>query len=128
MAKRKVKRRRSYQRVENLEKMLKQMARDHLQVLHCIESSIVHTCRDHDDIDDRAIALALKTTIDGSEPADPLSAVLISDLAESRQMYDPVPDDIWIKGLKVVLFSVNNHSDKKPGTKDYLDFASAYVS
>jgi hypothetical protein len=127
MAKQKIKRRRSYQRVERPEKMLKQMSRDHLEVLHCIESSIVYTCRDHDDIDDRTIALALKTSIDSSEPADQLTTLLVENFAESRQMYDPVPDEIWLKGLKVVLFSVNNHSSKKPGAKDYLDFTKGYI-
>ncbi|MCK5564370.1 MAG: hypothetical protein KAJ07_03915 [Planctomycetes bacterium] len=128
MAKRKIKRRRSYQRVEKPKKMLKQMSRDHLDVLNCIESTIVYTCREHEVIDDRAVALALKTAIGGDEPADSVSALLINNLAKSRQKHPFVSDDIWIKGLKVVLFSVNNHSDKKPGTKDYLDFAGYFIS
>lgn len=127
MVKRKFKKRRKYERVEKPAKIFKQMTRDHVDVLQNIEFSIVSTCRNHDDIDDRVIASALKTAINGSEPVGELSAVLVNDLAGFREMRPPVPDDIWTKGLKVVLESVHTHSDTKPGDRDYLSFIRNYV-
>ena len=127
MIKRKFKKRRKYERVEKPAKILKQMTRDHVDVLQNIEFSIVSTCRNHDDIDDRMIASALKTAIDGSEPVGELSAALVNDLAGFREMRPSVQDDIWTKGLKVVLESVHTHSDRKPGDRDYLAFIRNYV-
>jgi len=128
MAKRKLKKRRSYQHKEKPENIFKQMTRDHLDVLHDIEFSIVSTCCSHSEIDDRMIASALRSVLNGSVPADRLSAALVNDLARTREMRARTTEDIWFKGIKVVLQSVNNHSDKKPGTRDYLDFAGAFLS
>ena len=128
MLKSKFKKRRSYERKEKPEKIFKQMTRDHLDVLQNIEFSILSTCRNHDDIDDRIIASALKTAVAGSEPVGELSAILINDLVQIRQMRgDSVPDNIWTDGLKVVLRSVRNHSDTQPGDRDYLTFIQNYV-
>lgn len=127
MVKRRFKKRRKYERVEKPAKIFKQMTRDHVDVLQNIEFSIVSTCRSYDDIDDRVITSALKTAIDGSEPVGELSAVLVNDLAGFRGIRPPVPDDIWTKGLKVVMESVHTHSDTKPGDRDYLAFIRNYV-
>ena len=128
MLKPKFKKRRNYERKEKPEKIFKRMTRDHLDVLQNIEFSIISTCRDHDDIDDRIIASALKTAIAGSEPVGELSAILINDLVQIRQMRgDSVPDNIWTDGLKVVLRSIRNHSDTQPGDRDYLTFIQNYV-
>ena len=128
MVKPKYKKRRNYQRNEKPEKLYKRMTRDHVDVLQNIEFSIISTRRNHDDIDDRIIASALKTAIAGSEPAGELSAILINDLVQIRQMRgDSVPDNIWTDGLKVVLRSVRNHSDTQPGNRDYLTFIQNYV-
>ena len=128
MLKPKFKKRRNYERKEKPEKIFKRMTRDHLDVLQNIEFSILSTCRNHDDIDDRIIASALKTAVAGSEPVGELSAILINDLVQIRQMRgDSVPDNIWTDGLKVVLRSVRNHSDTQPGDRDYLTFIQNYV-
>ena len=128
MLKPKFKKRRNYERKEKPEKIFKRMTRDHLDVLQNIEFSILSTCRNHDDIDDRIIASALKTAVAGSEPVGELSAILINDLVQIRQMRgDSVPDNIWTDGLKVVLRSIRNHSDTQPGDRDYLTFMQNYV-
>ena len=127
MAKQKFKKRRSYQREEKPEKIFKQMTRDHLDVLHDIEFSIVSTCRSHSEIDDRMIASALKSAVADTEPVDRLSAALVKDLAQTREMRASVTGDIWIKGLKVVLQSVHTHSDTQPGDREYLSFIQDYV-
>ena len=127
MSKLKFKKRRNYERKEKPEKIFKQMTRDHLDVLQNIEFSIVSACRDHRGIDDKIIASALKAAIAGDEPADALSALLINDLANTRRMRADVPDTIWTNGLKVVLESVLNHSDARPGDRDYLTFIQNFV-
>ncbi|MBL7106779.1 MAG: hypothetical protein ISS77_04130 [Phycisphaerae bacterium] len=128
MLKPKFKKRRNYERKEKPEKIYKRMSRDHLDVLQNIEFSIVSTCRNHEDIDDRIVASAVKTAISGSDPVGELSAILIDDLVQVRQMRGgSAPDNIWIDGLKVVLWSVRNHSDLQPGDRDYLTFIQNYV-
>ena len=128
MIKPKYKKRRNYEHKEKPEKIYKRMTRDHVDVLQNIEFSIVSACRRHEDIDDSIIASALKTAIAGSEPVGELSAVLIDDLAHMRQIRgEPIPDNIWTDGLKVVLWSVRNHSDAQPGDRDYLAFIQNYV-
>ncbi len=127
MLKPKFKKRRNYERKEKPEKIFKRMTRDHLDVLQNIEFSIVSTCRNYGDIDDRIIVSALKNAIAGSEPVGELSAILINDLVQIRQMRASVPDNIWTDGLKVVLHSVRNHSDAQPGDRDYLAFIQNYV-
>jgi hypothetical protein len=127
MSKLKFKKRRNYERKEKPEKIFEQMTRDHLDVLQNIEFSIVSTCCDRIDIDDRIIASALKTAIVGGEPADALSAVLINNLTNTRRMRADVSDTIWANGLKVVLQSVHTHSDARPGDRDYLTFIQNYV-
>ena len=128
MIKPKYKKRRNYEHKEKPEKIYKRMTRDHVDVLQNIEFSIVSACRRHEDIDDSIIASALKTAIAGSEPVGELAAVLIDDLAQIRQIRDePIPDNIWTDGLKVVLWSVRNHSDAQPGDRDYLAFIQNYV-
>ena len=127
MSKLKFKKRRNYERKEKLEKIFKQMTRDHLDVLQNIEFSIVSTCCDRSDIDDRIIASALKTAIVGGEPADALSAMLISNLTNTRRKRADVSDTIWANGLKVVLQSVHTHSDAWPGDREYLKFIQNYV-
>lgn len=103
------------------------MARDHLDVLQNIEFSIVSTYRRCPDIDDNIVASALKTTIAEGESSDKFSSLLINDLKNTRLMRADVPDAIWTNCLKVVLWSVHNHSDAKPGDKDYLEFVQDYV-
>ena len=128
MIKPKYKKRRNYEHKEKPEKIYKRMTRNHVDVLQNIEFSIVSACRRHEDIDDSIIASALKTAIAGSEPVGELSAVLIDDLAHIRQIRDePIPDNIWTDGLKVVLWSVRNHSDAQPGDRDYLAFIQNYA-
>jgi hypothetical protein len=124
----KYKKRRNYQRKEKPEKLYKRMTRDHVDVLQNIEFAIVSTCRRYEDIDDCIIVSALKTAIAGSEPVEELSAALIYDLAQIRQIRgEPTPDNIWTDGLKVVLWSVRNHSDANPGDRDYLAFIQNFV-
>ena len=103
------------------------MARDHLDVLQNIEFSIVSTYRRCPDIDDNIVASALKTAIAEGESSDKFSSLLISDLENTRLMRADVPDTIWTNGLKVVLWSVHNHSDARPGDRDYLEFIQDYV-
>jgi len=118
---------RKFIREEKPEKIFKRMTRNHLDVLQNIEFSIVSTCRGHRDIDDKIISSALRAAIAGDEPADELSALLTKDLANIRRMRADVPDKIWTNGLKVVLESVHNHSNTRPGDRDYLTFIQNFV-
>ena len=127
MSKNKIIRRRKFERQENPRKILKQMTRDHLDVLQNIEFSIGSTYRRCPDIDDRVIASALKTALADGKPADELSTLLINKIECIRQTRLDVPDTIWKNGLKVVLKSVHTHSDAQPGDRDYLNFVLHYV-
>ena len=127
MLKPKFKKRRNYQPQENPEKIFKQMTQHHLDVLESIEHSILATYRNCEALDDGVVVSALKSAIDGSEPDGSLAVMVRDDLALIRQTRADVTDDIWIKGIKVVLQSVHTHSDTQPGDKEYLYFIRAFV-
>lgn len=127
MVKLKFKKRRNYQRQENPEKNYKQMTQHHVDVLENIEHSILATYRNCEALDDGVVASALKSAIDGSEPDGSLAVMVRDDLALVRQTRFDVAEDIWNKGLRVVLWSVHNHSDTQPGDKEYLYFIRTFV-
>lgn len=127
MRKVKPKKRRPYERRENPEKIYRQMTRDHLDVLQNIEFCIVTVARRCSEIDDKVVASALKAAIEDVEASDELTALLVSDLENTRLVRPDVPDTIWINGLKVVLQSVYTHSEARASDRDYLDFVQNYV-
>lgn len=127
MAKLKFKRRRQYQRDEKPEKIFKEMTENYLDVLREIEMSILLTCKSNDEIDDRVIVSALETAIAGTEAEEQLPALLVNNLTQTRKSKITVGNDIWIKGLKVVLQSVHTHSDIRSGDRDYLTFILNFV-
>jgi len=127
MTKRKFKKRRPYEKIENPRTVFRKMTRDHVDVLENIEFALVSAWRKDASIDDRAVALALKAAIVQSPPADALAARLYGELAAVRSFREDVADDIWKAGLKVVLESVHTHSDAAPGDYEYLSFAGAFL-
>lgn len=128
MAKFKLKgRKRKYIRIEKPEKDFKFMTKNYVDVLQNIEFSLVTAWRDDSDIDDRDTAAALKIVINGGESENQRVKLLVSALENIRIQRLDVSDDIWEKGLKVVLESVHTHSDTREGETDYLEFASAFM-
>ena len=120
-------RRRKFIREEKPEKLLKQMANDHLDVLQNIEFSIVSSYRQNNRIDDKVVAAALKAALRGDEATDEMSYSIVEALEEMRLFREDVSDEIWEKGLKVVLESVYNHSEARSGDRYYLEFISEFV-
>ncbi|OHB61046.1 MAG: hypothetical protein A2167_04460 [Planctomycetes bacterium RBG_13_46_10] len=118
---------RKFIREENPNKIRRQMTKNHLDVLQNIEFSIVTAWRNNSKIDDKVVASALKTAIEGVVPVDELSVSLVKNIEDTRLLRADVPDEIWKNGLKVVLESVYNHSDAQTGDTDYLDFVSAFI-
>ena len=108
-------------------KLSKRMARDHLDVLQNIESTLVSGHREEPTIDDRIIADALKAAIHGDVSEDPRVQSLSESLEEMRQLRSDVSDDVWLDGLRTVLQSVHRHSSLRPGSRAYLDFVSDFV-
>ena len=107
---------------------MKRMARDHADVLQNIEFGLVAHWRSYSRTDDRFVAEALKANIAGKEAADPNVNVLAERLKEIREMRSEIADDVWAEALRVVLDSVDRHSEYKPGEISYLQFAGKYVS
>jgi hypothetical protein len=103
------------------------MTNDHVDVLENIEFSIVSAYRSNSNIDDKVVASALKTVMAGDDAADGLSHSLIEAIEDMRLLRADVSDEIWKKGLKVVLQSVYDHSDMQTGDRDYLDFISPFL-
>ena len=109
------------------EKLMKRMARDHLDVLENIEFVLVTRYREEGDIDDAAAARALQAVMNENLPLDPVSMSLAEALTEIREFRSDVSDEIWRDGLLTVLQSVQRHSRLRPGETEYLDFVSQFI-
>jgi len=108
-------------------KLMKQMTRDHQDVLQNIEFILVTGYRDDRSIDDCIIAETLKAAIHGYLPQDPRAISLNRALEDIRELRSDVSDDIWRDGLRTVLQSVHRHSSMKPDSRAYLDFVSDFI-
>ena len=108
-------------------KLLKQMTRDHQDLLQNIEFVLVTGYRDDGSIDDRVVADALKAAIRGDVPEDGRAQSLNEGLEEIREFRADVSDEIWRDALRTVLQSVHRHSNLKPGERNYLDFVSDFI-
>jgi len=108
-------------------KLMKQMTRDHQDVLQNIEFILVTGYRDDRSIDDCIIAETMKAAIQDDVPEDPRARSLNKGLEGIRELRSDVSDDIWRDGLRTVLQSVHRHSTLKPGSRGYLDFVSDFI-
>jgi len=120
-------RKRKFIRQESANHMFREMTRHHVDVLQDIEFSIVSAWRRDERIDDRAVSLALKAVIAGTGTTDELAGSVAQALRNGRQLRADVSEEIWTKGLKVVLESVHNHSAARDGDVDYLEFIESFV-
>jgi hypothetical protein len=127
MTQKRFKKRRPYVREENPHKIFRKMTTDHVDVLQNIEFILVEAYREHEEVDDRVVASALKAVINNHLPEDETVRMIFNQLYAMRIQRSDVSDEIWTKGLKVVLESVHTHSDNEPGDTDYLDFAAKYI-
>jgi len=109
-------------------KLMKRMTRDHLDVLQNIEFILVTRHRENSSIDDRIIADALKSAIENDVPKDERAISIKENLQDMHEFRGDVSDDIWRAGLRTVLQSVRRHSDLRPGSTDYLDFVSEFIT
>ena len=108
-------------------KLMRQMVREHQDVLQNIEFILVTGYRDDHSIDDCIIAETLKAAIHGYLPQDQRAVSLNKALGGVRELRSDVSDDIWRDCLRVVLQSVHRHSSLKPGCRWYLDFVSDFI-
>jgi hypothetical protein len=109
---------------------MKQMTRDHLDVLQNIEFALVNSARRDQSIDDRMVDAALNEAIQpgaANEQAKPQIEMICARLDQMRAIREDVSDEIWQAGLRTVRDSVRRHSDLQPGEKAYLQFVSQYV-
>jgi hypothetical protein len=106
---------------------MKRMAREHEEVLEVIERACVTRWREHHDVDDQTVDLALHSAIVGETPDDAGVSDLAADLAIGRAGLGDTPDQVWIDALRVVRDSVRRHSTRKPGEIGYLKFIDEYI-
>jgi len=106
---------------------MKEMMREHQDVLQNIESTLVTAWRQASEIDDRAVLDALTAALRRAEPPEQTRRLLFDQLRAVRETRPDVSDEIWGKGLRVVADSVRRHSDLAPGSTDYLDFVSPFL-
>lgn len=120
-------RKRKYIRQEKPKKIYKEMTKNHVDVLENIEFAIINVWRENPHIDDKAVAAALKAAIRIEEPTDTMSCLLKKAIESARLIRSDVSDEIWIRGLKVVLESVYTHSEAEEGDRFYLEFADMFI-
>ncbi len=108
-------------------KLMKQVSRQHADVLQNIESALLSSYREDDQVDDAVVFAALEASIAGKEPTDLLVAELVDQLAAVREFRLDQLDEVWRDCLRVVRDSVKLHSSLSPGDTSYLNFVSRYV-
>ena len=106
---------------------MKDMTRDHQDILQNIEFILVTRHREDRSIDDRIVADALKAAINGDMPEDTFAQSLNESLEGMREFRSDVSDEIWRDCLRTVLQSVRRHSNLTPGSRGYLDFVSDFI-
>jgi hypothetical protein len=120
----------SYQHDRSPKKRLREMTRDHVDVLEYIEFALLAVARRDSTIDDHMIDHVLRIGIKGSElsqDADVRVIRLWQRLKEEQLTRSDIAQDLWIEGLRTVHDSVRRHSDRRPGETAYLDFINEYV-
>jgi hypothetical protein len=103
------------------------MSDRHPDVLQNIEFALVKAHKQDRSVDDSAVYAALRCHFaDTDSPDDRVRAVLrlLNGIREFRQDIDA---DVWHDCLRVVMGSVRNHSDLRPGSRGYLGFVSQFV-
>jgi hypothetical protein len=117
----------SYQHDRSSTSRMKQMSREHMDVLQNIEFSLVSGHRNDPSIDDRAVFEALSASLSNREPGEQPVSGLVMALQEMRQYREDITDDVWREALRVVGDSVKRHSELRPGETSYLSFAGRFV-
>jgi hypothetical protein len=120
----------SYQHDRETKASVKNLTRDHLDVLQNIEAMLVGYAREVESVDDRTIDEALeymrrdKEDIEEAELHVKGICVYLDEMRARRQ---DVSDAIWLAALRTVQDSVRRHSSLRPGEKTYIEFVSNYV-
>src|SRR5262249_23860842 len=120
----------SYQHDREAKAGMKQMTRDHPDVLQNIEFLLVTCAREDPAIDDDIIDRALQVAMGRSDvpwETDPRVMTLCDALEGIRESREDVAETIWRAGLRTVDESVRRHSARKPGEKSYLQFVGPYI-
>jgi hypothetical protein len=120
----------TYQHDRETKLGMKEMSRDHLDVLQNIEFVLVNCAREDRSVDDRTIDEALSLSLRGVDSDDDIGGTVVDiceSLDEMRETRSDVPDNIWHAGLKTVRDSVRQHSSLAPGARGYLHFVEQYV-
>ena len=107
--------------------LLKQMSRDHEDVLQNIELVLVTAYRSFGDVDDHAAHEAVTCALTSETPKTAAVAAMVSSLTRAREMRDDVSDQVWTDCLKVVAQSIRRHSTFAPGETEYFDFVSMFL-
>ena len=114
-------------RVAGLPKLMRRMARRHLDVLQNIECALTSAWRDDQAVDDAAVLEALQAMRYGAVPEGPRARDVLARLESVRELRTDVALETWQDGLRVVADSVRNHSTLRPGDVGYLTFVSSFV-
>jgi hypothetical protein len=121
----------AYQHERENKLNMKQMSRDHVDVLETIEFTLVKMAQKYPAIDDSIIDQALRFALAG-RPPDEDAEDEVRDVYQAltiiRRARKDVPDGIWSSGLKNVRDSVRRHSSLTPGDRAYIRFVEPYLS
>ncbi len=120
----------SYQHDRESKLSMKQMSRDHLDVLQNIEFSLVEMAQKVPAIDDRVLDEALRCSLAGHPPGEEAEDEIhdvFGLLQGMRRFREDVSDGVWNSGLKAVRDSVRRHSSLAPGDRAYIRFVEPYI-
>jgi hypothetical protein len=108
-------------------KLMKRMARDHLDLLQNIEFVLARRHREDQDIDDRIALAAIRASLENALPDDPVEGSLVEELREICDRRPEISDELRRDAFRVIADSVTNHSQLRPGEKSYLAFIQRFT-
>jgi len=120
----------TYQHEREIKAGMKQMVREHMDVLQNIEFALIACSQKDPRIDDWMIDSALEhilQRIEMGKGTKPQVWMMCQILEQMRETRADVTDDIWHGGLRTVRESVRRHSNLQPGEKTYIQFVSQYL-
>ncbi len=104
----------------------RRMMRDNFDVLQNVEAVFDAAYRQWDRVDDATCHAAIESTLMGAPARDPITALLVENLARARRVRPDVSDEDWRNALRVVAESIRAHSSRRAGEVEYLAFVDAF--
>jgi hypothetical protein len=105
-------------------KELKKISQKHQEQIQAIEEAILAVQREEPAVDDHSVDAALQAALlppGERKPGDAARTKLVEAIEAARSTSAELTDAVWTQVLKALAEEVEHRSDRRPGTRTYLD-------